>query len=111
MFFHEVSRDAGAQPISVWARMRQGAGFVLALTLFRLLFYWPQSARLWMGVLVLVVAGVGGALGGFAYFATEGWRAQGGVLKTIANIVSLLAYVLFVFAALFGSFALLERGA
>ena len=40
----------------------------------------------------VAVSAVAGAGGGAMYFATESWRARGGVTRTFANVITLLAF-------------------
>ena len=51
-------------------------------------------------ILVLTAASVGGAVGGAAYYGLDGWRARGGMWKTVANVLSLLAYCFAAFLAI-----------
>ena len=91
--------------------MLQGAGAVVGLTLFNLLFRWPAGAQTWMLVPVLAVGALGGAMGGGVWYATDDPRSRGGWRKTLANVTSLLAYGLFVFGALLVALAFLAPGA
>jgi hypothetical protein len=42
--------------------------------------------------LSFVLASLSGGVGGVVYYFTDGLRAAGGVAKTFANVVSILAY-------------------
>lgn len=76
--------------------MLQGAGIALVLIVFFLLSvknpdpHWP---KLWMLKPLLVVPSAGAAGGLFFYFMDQ-LRHQGGWLKALANILSLLVYII-----------------
>ena len=70
-------------PISLAKRMLQGAGAAVGLTIFNLAIQRPPKASLW-----LILA-----------------------RKTSANVLSLLAYALFVFGALLAALAWSPAGA
>ena len=84
---------------------------VIALTLFRLPFYWKKGAPMWMAALVLTSAALGGMVGGAVYYATDPMRLEGRGRKVLANVLTLLAYLLAIGGVLFGTMAWLDRGA
>ena len=92
-------------PVRLATRMVQGVGLAIGITLFRVLVGplvgLPPSlpSLVAVGGWAVLIAAAGG-LGGAVYYMTEGWRRQGGWRKTAANVASLLAYCLLLFAAL-----------
>jgi len=81
---------------SVGKRMLQGAGIAFILISAFLLSAGepdPSWPRLWMLKPLLIVP-LAGALGGVFYFNMDHLRYQGGWRKILANIVSLLVYIL-----------------
>jgi hypothetical protein len=89
------------QPIhaaSVGKRMLQGAGIAFILIIVFLLnagepdpdWDWP---KLWM-IKPLIIVPAAGALGGVFYYNMDHLRDQGGWRKTLANILSLLVYLI-----------------
>ena len=92
---------------SLRMRMLQGAGLAAFMTIFEALVRGAQTT-LAERVGVMLVASAGGAVGGVVYYATDAWRARGGVTKTMANVLSLLAYC---FAVALVFFAAYELGA
>ena len=108
----EGSRTSGdGLPTSLAKRMLQGAGAAVGLTIFNLAIQRPPKASLWLILCIFVVVAFGGAAGGAVYYATQGWREKGSVRKTSANVLSLLAYALFVFGALLAALAWLPADA
>jgi uncharacterized membrane protein YidH (DUF202 family) len=87
--------------------MLQGAGLAAFMTVFETVVR-GDPPGLAERVGILVVASAGGAVGGVVYYATDAWRIRGGVLKTTANVISLLAYCFAVVAVIWG---LSEMGA
>jgi hypothetical protein len=91
--------------------MTQGAMMAFAWTLVSFtIFEKPEvsaSQPLFAGGLTAVA--VGGGLGGAVYYATEGLRARGGWRKTLANVLSILAYAGFVFGVFLCLLLLMER--
>jgi uncharacterized membrane-anchored protein len=78
---------------SLITRMLEGAAMIGFLSLFTM---FDRSARatlpLESRVMGLILASLGGAVGGIAYYASDPWRARGGIFKTVANVASILAY-------------------
>ena len=87
--------------------MLQGAGLAAFMTVFEALARRDQTP-LGQRLGVLLVACAGGSVGGAVYYATDTWRVRGGVAKTTANVLSLLAYC---FAVVLVFFAAYELGA
>ena len=86
-------------------RLLQGAGLAAFMTVFE------SVARGDRGTLaerigLVLVASAGGAVGGVVYYATDAWRARGGILKTTANVLSLLAYCFAVALVVWGVYEL-----
>jgi hypothetical protein len=72
-------------------RVWQGVRYFAFLSLF------TAAPALLRGDFVLfagavAVSAVAGAVGGAMYFATESWRARGGVTRTFANVITLLGF-------------------
>ena len=74
-------------------RVLQGAALVLFMTAFWL-FFGGNGRDLSAAQLTLLTVGAagGGGFGGAAYFGLDAFRNRGGWHKTIANILSLVAY-------------------
>ena len=72
-------------------RMLQGAGMVLGMMALRLWSGFEQMPSSQLPLLVVVLAVSGGA-GGAVHYCTDAWRARGGVARTVANVISILAY-------------------
>ena len=97
MSFERDSEDAQPQTVhrkSVIARMLEGAALIAFLSLFTM---FNRSARSEFAVstrvIMFLLASLAGAVGGVAYYASDTWRARGGIFKTVANVSSILAYV------------------
>lgn len=88
-------------PRPLRSRMLQGAGFATALLIvFMLLGGKPNPGpRTWM-ILPFLTVPFGGALGGLVYYLMDFMRYQGGWQKSLANVLSLLVYVLLLAATL-----------
>ena len=85
----------------------QGVAIAFWLTLFWFVVR-VGFARHWSlrtGALLFLTVGIAGALGGGAYYVTDGLRARGGTRETLANLISLGAY----FVAAFALLALVAR--
>jgi hypothetical protein len=83
-------------PSPVGSRMLQGAGIALVLIGFFLLSVKnpnPNWPKLWMLKPLLIVPAAG-ATGGVFYYFMDQLRYQGGWLKALANILSLLVYII-----------------
>jgi len=96
----------------IGTRMLQGLGLAAFMTVFRMAAYggsWKSSSLAELAVLFGAVS-TGGAIGGAAYYATDKWRVLGGWRKTLANVLSLLAYAFMTLAAI-GSVYWLTNGA
>jgi hypothetical protein len=81
-------------------RVLQGMGLVAFAMLARIIIY--RGAGLPLGGLAVafVLASISGGVGGVVYYFTDGLRAAGGLAKTFANVISILAYCTVAFAAL-----------
>ena len=83
-------------PASLGKRMLQGAGVALILISLFLLSAdqadpsWP---RLWM-LRPLIIVPLAGATGGVFYYFMDLLRYQGGSKKILANILSLVVYII-----------------
>ena len=86
-----VAVEASIHDAPLKTRVLQGMGLAAFVAVFRLVFL-REIVGFKDRVLMLLVVSVGGGAGGVVYYATDAWRARGGVLKTTANVVSLLAY-------------------
>jgi hypothetical protein len=71
--------------------MLQGAGLAAFMTVGETLVR-GDPPGLVERVGLVVVASAGGSVGAIVYYATDAWRIRGGVRKTTANVLSLLAY-------------------
>jgi len=74
-------------------RMLEGAALVAFMSLFTM-FGQFSNTTLSVGTrcIAFVLASLGGAVGGAVYYASDPWRARGGIFKTAANIGSILGY-------------------
>jgi hypothetical protein len=73
-------------------RFYQGAGLAGGLTALRLIPAIGSSLTLGQVLFALAAVSLGGGLGGLVYYATDSLRVLGGMRRTFANVVSLLAY-------------------
>jgi len=73
-------------------RFVQGAGLAGGLTALRLLPAVGKTFTLVQVFVALAAVSLGGGLGGLVYYATDSLRVRGGMRRTFANVVSLLAY-------------------
>ena len=75
-------------------RMLQGAGIIAVMCLFTV-FGSADDSGLSLGqrLMVFPLASAGGAIGGAVYYATDPLRARHGWYRTLANVLSILAYV------------------
>jgi ABC-type uncharacterized transport system permease subunit len=75
-------------------RMLQGAGIIAFMCVFTV-FGRASDSELTFGqrLMVIPLASLGGAVSGAMYFATDSLRARRGWRRTVANVLSLLAYV------------------
>ena len=85
--------------------MLQGAGLAALMTIVETVARGERSALI-ARVGILLVASAGGAVGGVAYYVTDPWRTRGGVLRTTANVLSLLAYCFAVALVFWGVYEL-----
>lgn len=89
------SSKQSLHPASVDKRMLQGAGIAFVLISIFLLGVdepdpdWP---KLWM-LRPLLIVPVSGALGGIFYYFMDHLRSQGGWIKVLAYLLSLLGYL------------------
>ena len=82
-------------PVSVARRMLQGAAIAFILiSIFLLSVRHPNPAwpKLWM-VKPLIIVPLAGALGGIFYYLMDHLRYQGGWIKVLAFIFSLIVYI------------------
>ncbi len=71
----------------------QGLGLALLLVVFRMGAGLLAASIRWNEVIMVgAAASLGGVLGGATFYATDGWRIAGGWRRTLANVLSLLAY-------------------
>jgi hypothetical protein len=74
-------------------RMLEGAGIIAFLSLFSMFGRRaPAGFSFSSRFFGLILASLGGAVGGIVYYASDRWRARGGIFKTAANVASILAY-------------------
>jgi hypothetical protein len=73
--------------------MLEGAALIAFMSLFTMFGRFAHTT-LSVGTrcIALVLASLGGAVGGAVYYASDPWRARGGIFKTAANVGSILAY-------------------
>jgi hypothetical protein len=95
---------------SLLARMLEGAAMIAFLSLFTM-FDRSALATFSLGSRItgLILASLGGPVGGIAYYASDPWRWRGGIFKTVANVASILAYC-FAAAVFIGLWILLSEG-
>jgi hypothetical protein len=101
----EVVLGEQLRTVSVSTRMLQGAGVAVGLAIFNVVLQRRPDVPPWMLLAAIAVVALGGAAGGATYYATQGLRAQGGRRKSFANVVSLLAYALFVLSTVLAALA------
>ena len=78
---------------SLRTRMLEGAGIIAFLSLFSMFgVRAPAGFSFGSRVFGLFLASLGGAVGGITYYASDPWRARGGMFKKVANVGSILAY-------------------
>ena len=80
-------------------RILQGMGLVAFMMLFRIAMYRGAGLSLGQTIVGFVLASLSGGVGGMVYYFTDGLREAGGVAKTFANVISILAYCIVAFAA------------
>jgi hypothetical protein len=81
---------------SLSKRMMQGAGIALILITIFLLGAGepdPDWPKLWM-IKPLIIVPLAGAMGGVFYYFMDHLRYQGGWIKVLAYIISLIGYVI-----------------
>jgi len=77
-------------------RMLQGAGIAFILIVFFLLQAGepkPEWSKLWM-IRPLIIVPFAGAMAGVFYYCMDNLRYQGGWKKIVANIISLLVFII-----------------
>lgn len=86
-----MSREIHQEPLRI--RILQGVGVAVLEGLMGM-FLRPADGTLSPGtrVIVLTVMSLGGAVGGIAYYASDPWRARGGIFKTAANVAAILTF-------------------
>lgn len=105
----DETAPTGVHGAPLRTRVLQGAGIVVALTLFNFPVRGSQlNPPLWMLIAGGFVLAIAGGVGGAVYHATDDWRARGGRHKTLASVLSLLSHSLLVFAVLLGALALVD---
>jgi len=83
-------------PVSLGSRLLLGAGIALILiTVFLLQVRGadPEWGKLWM-VKPLIIVPVAGAMGAAFYFFMDHLRNEGGWRKILANVLSLIVYLI-----------------
>jgi hypothetical protein len=90
------SENAKPQPFHekpLRTRMLEGASMIAFLSLF-IMFgrFGPAGFSFGSRFAGLILASLGGTVGGIAYYASDPWRARGGIFKTAANVASILVY-------------------
>ncbi|HEV7350455.1 potassium transporter KefB [Telluribacter sp.] len=90
-------RNRLIHPKSLGTRALQGAGiaFILLILFFTIGGDINPGSKAWI-LLPLITVTIGGAAGGIIYYLLDSLRYQGGRKKYLANLLSLLAYILFV---------------
>jgi hypothetical protein len=94
-----LSNNVTTQPIhpaSLGKRMLQGAAIALILIIVFLLQAGepnPDWPKLWM-IRPLIIVPLAGAMGGVFYYFMDHLRYQGGWRKILANILSLVVYII-----------------
>jgi hypothetical protein len=78
-------------PAPLSTRILQGAGLAASFAIVRW-FIGGEGFGPREGALLLLGVSVAGGAGGVMYYATDGWRVRGGLSKTAANVLSLIAY-------------------
>jgi len=73
-------------------RFLQGGGLAGGLTALRMVPAIGKSFTLGQLLFALAAVSLGGGLGGIVYYTTDPLRVRGGIRRTFANVVSLLAY-------------------
>ncbi|MBD0289392.1 MAG: potassium transporter KefB [Flavisolibacter sp.] len=93
---HVQNEQQPLHTASLGKRALQGAGIALVLIVIFLLKageHDPDWHKLWM-IRPLVVVPVAGAMGGVFYYFMDHLRYQGGWRKLLANILSLVVYII-----------------
>ena len=86
---------------SLGARIAQGVGLSLGLTVLRAISLGSLRGTPWSMLLDFAIAlAIGGAVGGGCYYATDSLRARGGWRQTLANVGSILVYGFVIIALL-----------
>jgi predicted membrane channel-forming protein YqfA (hemolysin III family) len=86
-------------PQSLGERAWQGAGIALVLLAIFLLSPEDIDYGVWV-ILPMITVSVGGALGGIFHYLMDRLRCQGGWKKMMANIFSILVYILLLWLSL-----------
>lgn len=88
--------DQLTHPASLSKRMLLGGGIALILITAFLLPVFddpkPEWGKLWM-IRPLVIVSLAGAAGGGFYYFMDDLRLKGGLAKVLANLLSLLVYI------------------
>src|SRR5512142_351140 len=87
-------------------RVLQGMGLIAFMTLGRIVVYRGEGLSIGQLAVGLLLASLSGGVGGVVYYFTDGLRAAGGLAKTFANVVSILAYCIAALVAIFLVFGL-----
>lgn len=88
--------NQSVHPVSLGGRLLLGAGIALILItvfLLRVREPNPEWGKLWM-VKPLIIVPIAGALGAAFYYFMDHLRNDGGWRKVLANVLSLLAYLI-----------------
>lgn len=88
--------NQSVHPVSLGGRLLLGAGIALILItvfLLRVREPNPEWGKLWM-VKPLIIVPIAGAIGAAFYYFMDHLRNDGGWRKVLANVLSLLAYLI-----------------
>ena len=92
-------------------RILQGAALALFVTAFRLMLGSENAAMRRVDLTILTIAvAIGGGAGGAAWYALDALRVRGPGQRILANVLSLLAYVVATVGVLAAGVYWLRRG-
>jgi len=93
--------EAPIHEASIGARILQGIGVSLALTLLRALALHGLRGLHVLDIAILFGAvAIAGAVGGACYYWTDWWRVRKGWRRTVANVSTILVFGLVAVAAI-----------
>ena len=89
----EDKQSGALHPKPLRTRMLEGAGIIAFSSVFTM-FVRPHDATIPVRtrLVMFILASLAGAAGGIFYYASDSWRARGGMYKTLANVGSIFAY-------------------